>query len=160
MLNSVTLAGRLCANPELKQTTSGMAVVNARLAVNRRGKDDVADFFDIVAFDKTATFMAQYLDKGALVGVEGRLQSRTYQTQSGDNRHVVEVIANSVQALESKQEAERRRAASGQAPSNGTRQAPTQAQEQAPVAPVAQRVHSAPAEDVGGFEDQDDPFGD
>jgi len=93
--------------------------------------------------------------------VEGRLQSRTYQTQSGDNRHVVEVIANSVQALESKQEAERRRAASGAPAPTGAPQEPTQAQQQAPVAPVAQRVHSAPAtDDNGQFDETDDPFGD
>lgn len=159
MLNTVVLVGRLCTAPESKQTTSGTTVGNFRIAVNRRGKSDEADFFNVVCFEKTAQFVAQYVDKGALVGVEGRLQSRTYQTQNGENRYVVEVIANSVQALESKREAEQRRAQAGGTgggnggSGNGEGQARALPRADAQPAPTQQPQASTAI-------DEDDPFGD
>ena len=154
MLNTVVLVGRLCTQPESKQTTSGTTVGNFRIAVNRRGKSDEADFFNVVCFEKTAQFVAQYVDKGALVGVEGRLQSRTYQKENGDNVHVVEVIANSVQALESKREAEQRRAqAGGNGGGNGEGQARALPRADAQPAPTQQPQASTAI-------DEDDPFGD
>ncbi len=117
MINSCVLVGRIANDPEMRYATSGTAVTNFRLAVNRQRKgadgQEETDFLDIVTFGKTAEFVAQFMDKGSLVGVEGRIQSRTWQTQDGQRRYSVEVIANSVQALESRQEAERRRAARG-----------------------------------------------
>ena len=62
MLNTVVLVGRLCTQPESKQTTSGTTVGNFRIAVNRRGKSDEADFFNVVCFEKTAQFVAQFVD--------------------------------------------------------------------------------------------------
>jgi len=155
MLNTVVLVGRLCTQPESKQTTSGTTVGNFRIAVNRRGKSDEADFFNVVCFEKTAQFVAQYVDKGALVGVEGRLQSRTYQKENGDNVHVVEVIANSVQALESKREAEQRRAQAGGngGSGNGAGQARALPRADAQPAPTQQPQASTAI-------DEDDPFGD
>jgi len=154
MLNTVVLVGRLCTQPESKLTTSGTTVGNFRIAVNRRGKSDEADFFNVVCFEKTAQFVAQYVDKGALVGVEGRLQSRTYQKENGDNVHVVEVIANSVQALESKREAEQRRAqAGGNGGGNGEGQARALPRADAQPAPTQQPQASTAI-------DEDDPFGD
>lgn len=155
MLNTVVLVGRLCTAPESKQTTSGTTVGNFRIAVNRRGKSDEADFFNVVCFEKTAQFVAQYVDKGALVGVEGRLQSRTYQKENGDNVHVVEVIANSVQALESKREAEQRRAQAGGngGSGNGAGQARALPRADAQPAPTQQPQASTAI-------DEDDPFGD
>lgn len=159
MLNTVVLVGRLCTAPESKQTTSGTTVGNFRIAVNRRGKSDEADFFNVVCFEKTAQFVAQYVDKGALVGVEGRLQSRTYQKENGDNVHVVEVIANSVQALESKREAEQRRAQAGGTgggnggSGNGAGQARALPRADAQPAPTQQPQASTAI-------DEDDPFGD
>ena len=159
MLNTVVLVGRLCTQPESKLTTSGTTVGNFRIAVNRRGKSDEADFFNVVCFEKTAQFVAQYVDKGALVGVEGRLQSRTYQTQNGENRYVVEVIANSVQALESKREAEQRRAQAGGTgggnggSGNGAGQARALPRADAQPAPTQQPQASTAI-------DEDDPFGD
>jgi single-strand DNA-binding protein len=110
----------------MRYTPSGMAVTNFRIAVDRRraaadGQDNT-DFLDIVAFGKSAEFVAQYLDKGAMVGVEGRIQSRSWEAQDGQRRRSVEIVANTVQALESRQESERRRASRGQsapAPSGG-----------------------------------------
>lgn len=159
MLNTVVLVGRLCTQPESKQTTSGTTVGNFRIAVNRRGKSDEADFFNVVCFEKTAQFVAQYVDKGALVGVEGRLQSRTYQKENGDNVHVVEVIANSVQALESKREAEQRRAQAGGngggngGSGNGEGQARALPRADTQPAPTQQPQASTAI-------DEDDPFGD
>lgn len=118
MINNVVLVGRLANDPELKYTASGMPVVNVRMAVDRGRKnengDDETDWLDIVAFQKTAELVAQYCDKGSLVGIEGRIQSRSWQAQDGSKRYAVEIVANNVRFLESKQEAERRRAAKGQ----------------------------------------------
>ena len=105
MLNRVILIGRLVADPELKYTPSGAAVTNFRIAVNRQfvnqqTKEREADFIDIVAWRQTAEFAANYLGKGRLISVEGRLQIRSYQTQDGSNRRVAEVVADSLQGLD------------------------------------------------------------
>jgi len=102
-MNRVVLVGRLAADPELKYTPSGVAVTNFRIAVdrgfkNRDGQREV-DFFAIVAWRGTAEFVGKYLIKGRLVGVDGRLQRRSWQTPQGEKRSVVEVVADRVQAL-------------------------------------------------------------
>ncbi len=125
MLNSCALVGRIATDTESKYTNSGTAVCNFRLAVERARKADGqpdADFIDVVAFGKSAEFVAQYLDKGALVAVTGRIQARQWQALDGTSRRAVEVVADTVQALESKHEAERRRAAKG---AGATAPAPT-----------------------------------
>ncbi|MBI1756779.1 MAG: single-stranded DNA-binding protein [Fimbriimonas ginsengisoli] len=103
MLNRVVLIGRLTRDPELKTTASGKSVVDFSIAVQKRikpaeGPD--ADFFRITAWEKTAEFVANYLHKGRLVSVDGRLQSRKYTTTDGQNREVVEIVADSVQSLD------------------------------------------------------------
>jgi single-strand DNA-binding protein len=101
-MNSVNLIGRLTRDPESRTTQQGKKVVNFTLAVDRRFKSDdkSADFFNVQAWDKTADFIEQYLGKGRLVGVTGRLQQRSYTDQNGNKREVVEVIAESVQGLD------------------------------------------------------------
>jgi single-strand DNA-binding protein len=100
-LNRVVLIGRLTRDPELRTAGSGLAVCNFSIAVNRIRKDDQdADFFNIVAFGKTAEFVSQYLHKGRLAAVDGRLQQRKYTTKDGQARDVVEVLADNVQGLE------------------------------------------------------------
>lgn len=102
-VNSVVLIGRLTRDPEIRQTTTGKQVANFSIAVSRRfkGQDGQdADFFNISAWGNTADFVANYLGKGRLVAVEGRLQSRKYTTQDGAAREVVEVVAESVQGLD------------------------------------------------------------
>lgn len=101
MLNVVCLMGRLVADPALRQTTTGRSVASFRIAVDRNNKRDAdssrpADFFDVVAWEHTADFVARHFAKGDLVAVEGRLQSRTWQDDSGSKRQVVEVVAGSV----------------------------------------------------------------
>ena len=104
MLNRVVLIGRLTRDPELRTTSTGKSVVNFNIAVTKRfkptdGSPD-ADFFTIIAWGKDAEYVANYLTKGRMVAVEGRLQTRKYQTQEGANREVVEVVADSVQGLD------------------------------------------------------------
>lgn len=109
MINRVILVGRLVADPDLRKTQNGTSVASFRLAVERRktkdGKQET-DFFNIVAWQKTADLICQYLRKGSLVGVDGRLQNRSYETQSGEKRYVTEVITETVQFLESKKDGE------------------------------------------------------
>ena len=105
MINRVILVGRLTRDPELRKTQSGASVVSYTIAVNRRvqtpGQPD-ADFINCVAWNKTADLMAQYLHKGSLIGVEGRIQTRSYDNQQGQRVYVTEVITDSVQFLEPK----------------------------------------------------------
>ena len=103
-MNVVVLIGRLVADPELKYTPSGVAVCQMRIAVDRRFKSETgekqSDFFNIVAWKQSAEFAANYLHKGRLVSIEGRLQSRTWVQQDGQKRYVVEVVASNIQGLD------------------------------------------------------------
>ncbi|MCS6860359.1 MAG: single-stranded DNA-binding protein [Abditibacteriales bacterium] len=108
MMNRVTLIGRLTADPELRYTLNGKAVAHFTLAVDRRFKnaqgERETDFIRIVAWEKSAEFAANYLTKGRLAGVDGRLQTRTYETPQGERRTIAEVVAEVVQALDRPQE--------------------------------------------------------
>ena len=108
MINRVVLVGRITKNLDLRKTQSGTSVVSFTIACNRRvpsqGQD--ADFINCVAWNKTADFMAQYVKKGALLGLEGRIQTRSYDDKDGKRVYVTEVVADSVQFLESKKQAE------------------------------------------------------
>lgn len=106
MLNRVVLVGRLTKDPELRYTPSGVAVATFTLAVNRtftnsQGERE-ADFLNCVIWRKQAENVANFLKKGSLAGVDGRLQSRSYEDQSGKRVYVTEVVAESVQFLEPK----------------------------------------------------------
>ena len=100
MLNRVILMGRLVSDPELKTTPSGVSVTTFRVAVDRnyvkQGEEREADFFDVVCWRQTAEFVCRYFGKGAMIAVDGQLQSRTYQAKDGSNRYVVEVVADNV----------------------------------------------------------------
>jgi single-strand DNA-binding protein len=104
LLNKVVLIGRLTDDPELRYTPNGTAVCNFTLAVERnfrnRDGDYDTDFIDIVVWRNQAENCANYLSKGRLVAVEGRLQIRSYETNEGQRRRVAEVVANNVQFLE------------------------------------------------------------
>lgn len=104
MLNTITLIGRLTRDPELRYTQSGKAVATVRLAVDRgttnpQGERET-DFIDVVVWDKQAETVANYLQKGRLVAVQGRLQIRQYETQEGQKREKAEVVANTVRFLD------------------------------------------------------------
>ena len=105
MINRVILVGRLTKDPELRKTPNGASVLTYTIACNRRsqqpGQPD-ADFIQCVAWNKQADLMAQYLHKGSLIGVDGRIQTRNYDNQQGQRVYVTEVITDSVQFLEPK----------------------------------------------------------
>lgn len=98
MINRVVLMGRLVADPELKTTQSGTEVTSFRIAVDRKytksGEERQADFFDVVAWKQTAEFICSYFGKGAMIAIDGRLQQRSYQTDDGSTRNVVEIVAD------------------------------------------------------------------
>ncbi|QIK56652.1 single-stranded DNA-binding protein [Erysipelothrix sp. HDW6A] len=102
MINRSVLVGRLTRDPELRKTQTGKSVVSFTLAVNRKfSKEEQADFINCVAWNQTADFIANYLTKGALISVEGSIQSRTYDDNTGKRVYVQEVVSESVNALES-----------------------------------------------------------
>ncbi|MCR0243348.1 single-stranded DNA-binding protein [[Clostridium] innocuum] len=105
MINRVVLAGRLVKDPVLRKTANGASVVSFTVACTRRFKQEGqpdADFINTVVWNKNADSVQQYTHKGSLVGVEGRIQTRSYDDQSGKRVYVTEVVADSVQFLESK----------------------------------------------------------
>lgn len=100
-MNRIILIGRLARDPELRFTSSGKAVANFSVAVNRTfSRDGEADFFNIVVWGKVAENCANYIAKGRLVGIEGRLQNRTYETQAGEKRYITEIVADNVEFLD------------------------------------------------------------
>lgn len=112
MINRVILVGRLTKDIELKKTQSGLSVASFTVACNRRvsgpSQEKQADFINCVAWRQTAEFLAQYARKGALVGVEGRIQTRNYDGTDGKKVYVTEVVCDSCQLLESKTVSENR----------------------------------------------------
>lgn len=104
MLNRVILVGRLVRQPELRYTPSGKAVTSFTLAVDRNFTNQQgersADFINCLCWGKTAEIVAQHLDKGRLVAIDGRLQTRSYETKEGQKRQVTEVVAEFVQFLD------------------------------------------------------------
>ena len=107
-MNVVALIGRLVADPELRYTPSGVAVATLRIAVDRRQKSEtgekLSDFFNVVAWRQSAEFAANYLTKGRLISVNGRLQQRSWVQQDGQKRYAVEVVAESIQGLDKPKE--------------------------------------------------------
>ena len=144
MFNKAILVGRLCNDPELRYTPSGVAVANFRLAVDRQftnpqGERE-ADFIDIVAWRQDAEFAANYLGKGRLVLIEGRIQVRNWTTQDGQKRRSVEVVADHVRGLDRPRE--------GQSPAG-------EGEAKQPVAEGEAKQPAAEGEDLGA-----DPFAD
>lgn len=106
-INKVILGGRLAADPELKQTNSGTAVVSFNLAVSRRFQKDgeqKADFITVVAWKQTAEFIAKYFQKGSSICIVGNIQTRTWTDQNGQKRYATEVIADEALFVDSKSE--------------------------------------------------------
>ncbi|MBF2653948.1 single-stranded DNA-binding protein [Listeria seeligeri] len=106
MMNRAILVGRLTANPTLKYTPAGVPVTTFTLAINRtftnqQGERE-ADFINCVVWRKPAENVANYLKKGSLAGVDGRVQTRNYEGENGKRIYVTEVVAESVQFLEPK----------------------------------------------------------
>ena len=105
-INKVILGGRLTSDPELKQTTSGTAVTQFSLAVNRKGKEAQTDFLDCVAWRQTAEFICKYFKKGSSICVLGNLQKREWQDKNGAKRYATEIIVDEALFVDSKNDAQ------------------------------------------------------
>ena len=109
-LNKAILCGRLCADPELKQTQNNVSVVSFTLAVNRRFRSQdaqsapQADFISVVAWRQTAEFIARYFRKGSAICVTGSIQTRTWQDAQGQKRYATEVVVDEAMFVDSKNE--------------------------------------------------------
>lgn len=111
-MNKVVLIGRLTRDPDLRYPSSNVPVANFTIAVNRpfenQNGERVADFINIIVWRKQAENVKKYIGKGSLVAVEGRIQTRNYEGQDGKRVYVTEVVADSVQFLESKSQSQNR----------------------------------------------------
>lgn len=112
MINRVILVGRLTRDPELRYTASGAAVGSFTIAVNRQFTNQQgereADFINCVIWRKSAENFANFTKKGSLVGIDGRLQSRSYENQQGQRVYVTEVVVDNFSLLESRSTSENR----------------------------------------------------
>lgn len=110
MINRVVLVGRLTRDPELRRTQNGTAVASFTLAIDNRIKDENGDkttsFIPCVVWNQQAENCVRFVHKGSLVGIEGRLNQRTYQNKEGNNVQVIEVMCDSVQYLDPKKQEE------------------------------------------------------
>lgn len=168
MLNKVTLIGRLGADPEVKYMPSGGAVTNVGLATTRRWKDrqtgerrDETEWHRVTFFNRVAEVAGEYLRKGSLVYIEGRIRTRKWQDQNGQDRYTTEIIAEQMQMLDNK---------SGGTSSFGENQASTasnsshQSQPQVTPAPTMAAAQATPPQpempQSPSYEDFDDdiPF--
>ncbi len=152
MLNKAILVGRLTADPELRQTPNGISVVSFSVAINRpysRGGERQTDFINIVAWRQTAEFISKYFRKGNMIAIDGTIQTRNYEDKNGNKRTAVEVLAENVSFVESKNASA---ASESAAPASGFT---------APAAPTAPSVSYASG-DIGDFQeidtDDDLPF--
>lgn len=102
-MNKVILSGRIIKDPEVRYTQNGIPSVNFSVAVDRGTKDQtgnrISDFINCVAWRNTAEFMANYIKKGYLLLVEGKIQTRTYQAMDNTTRYVTEVICDNIEIL-------------------------------------------------------------
>ena len=106
MLNVIAIMGRLSRNPELRQTTTGKSVASFTIACSRGRKDangkELVDWIPVVAWEHTAEFVCKYFEKGSLIAIDGRLQSRTYKDRDGNNRATIEIVVNNAHFAGSK----------------------------------------------------------
>lgn len=125
MLNVTAIMGRLSRGPELRQTTTGKNVASFTIACSRGRKDangkDLVDWIPVVAWEHTAEFVCKYFEKGSLIAIDGRLQSRSYQDRDGNNRTAIEIVANNVNFAGSKSTG----GGSNSVPAGGSRNEPT-----------------------------------
>ena len=109
MINRVILVGRLTKNPEIRKTPNGASICKFTLAVSRKvkaqGQPD-ADFISCVAWNKTADLMYQYLKKGSLIGIDGRLQTGKFTNNNCETIYTCDVMVESLQFLDKKEEAQ------------------------------------------------------
>lgn len=107
MMNHLTMMGRLCADPELRTTQTGIPVCSFRIAVERgyasQNGSRETDFFNVTAWRGTAEFVKKYFAKGRMIALDGRLQTQSWTDQEGSKRVSTEIVAESVYFADSKQ---------------------------------------------------------
>ena len=109
-LNKVVLAGRLTADPELRQTPSGVSVTSFSIAINRRFSrnneqgEQQTDFINVVAWRQTAEFITKYFRKGSAICVTGSIQTRSWQDQQGQKRYATDVVVDEAMFVDSRNE--------------------------------------------------------
>jgi single-strand DNA-binding protein len=175
-VNKVIILGRLGQDPDVRTTASGTQVVNLNVATNELGRadeqgnrSDITEWHRIVLFGRTAEVASQYLRKGSQVYIEGRLQTRKWQDQNGQDRYSTEIVGNEMQFIGGRQDNAQQGGGFNQQPAQGFGQQPAQPYSQPPQqaggysAPQQppQKAPSQPAQPApGGFDDFDDdiPF--
>lgn len=156
MLNVAAIVGRLAADPELRHTSSDVAVTSFTLAVDRNygraGTERQTDWIDVVAWRQTAEFICKYFTKGRLMAVSGSIQTRSYEDRNGNKRKAVEIVANDVSFVDSKRDGNSGGGDYGQVYSQPSSPAPQQR-------PAAFN-EPAPAYSSGSSEDFEEILGD
>ncbi len=164
MLNKVTLIGRLGADPEVRYMPNGGAVTNIRMATTRRWKDrqsgerrEETEWHRVVFFTRLAEIAGEYLRKGSLVYIEGRIRTQKWQDQNGQDRYTTEIVAEQMQMLDS------RSGGTGNFNDNQSSQPGYAAPQQPPATPQTQNTDNQQAPDSpppASYEDFDDdiPF--
>lgn len=152
MLNKVIIMGRLCADPELRQTQSNIPVCKIRVAVNRpyqKDKEQQADFINVQCWRTTAEFVSRYFSKGKMIIVEGCLRNNYYTDNNGVKHYSMDVLAQNVAFGESKGSSE------GGQPAQQPQQQTAQQQPQfgAVQAPANNGLQQHVMEDLDGFEE-------
>jgi single-strand DNA-binding protein len=160
MLNKVTLIGNLGADPEVRYMSSGGAVANISLATTRRWKDrqtgerkEATEWHRVIFFERLAEIAGEFLKKGSQIYVEGRLRTRKWQGQDGQDRYTTEIVATELHMLGS-----RTGGTGTMAPASAANPSPVMPQPRPPAAP--NDVPNMPPAPPGNFDDFDDdiPF--
>lgn len=105
-MNVVILTGNICNDIEMRQTNSGKSVVQVNLAVKRPYAKDVTDFIPLVVWNQQAEFLSSYAHKGSKIAVTGKLTSRQYEDKQGNKRTAYEVVCDTVELLEKREQAQ------------------------------------------------------
>lgn len=105
-MNTVALVGRVTKDIEVRKTQNGKSVAQFTLAVNRRGKDNGADFIPCVAWEKAADTLSMYVHKGDRVGIAGSISTRNYTDNSGQKRYITEVAVHAIEFMQDKKQSQ------------------------------------------------------
>ena len=106
MINQCTIVGRLVADPESRQTPSGKSLCNIRVAVDRKGREKETDFFSCTAFGQQGDALAEYAQKGRLIGIVGKIQLEQFVNKEGAKQQTVKIIVDNWQLLDSRKDQE------------------------------------------------------
>lgn len=106
MINQCTIVGRLVADPESRQTPNGKSVCNIRVAVDRKGREKETDFFSCTAFGQQGDALAEYAQKGRLIGIVGKIQLEQFVNKEGAKQQAVKIIIDNWQLLDSRKDSE------------------------------------------------------